>query len=212
MSTAIKVQGETYETADDLWASIQGLIAEVEEMPEGAPETVRLREHIEALSAELPEGYEPSDDPEPEEAGEEVTPEQEPEPEEVEPEITHDIQSAHETGADILCPLCGQDVPYPEAPPLNPDAQRCTACDGWGKYLNPTRVDGYVWAECSHCQGQGFTIGQSIAAPPVAAPLVALEPAWADSLKDPDTGRWIPKDPTPPWGNARWNANSGGWE
>ena len=207
---AIKVHGETYHDENEVRETIVMLEGQLEALSEDTPEHKDLAQHIARLKDALPTGGDNASDStsdEPEDTPSDVTGEDETE---VESGFTHDIQEAFETGAEILCPTCGQHVDFPEAPPINPDAEQCPKCKGWGKYVNPSRVDGYIWQTCSHCQGQGFTVkGEAPPLASVAAP--ADMPLWAGATWDAETQGWNPPPGEPPWTNAEWDRVRGTW-
>jgi hypothetical protein len=209
--SVIKVQGETYQDADELNSTIGELEAKLEEMSSDTPEHNRLAAHIDTLraaAAESGEGNvtaspaaptEPEPDTPPTEDAKEVA------------EQTHSLRDAADNGKEIICPLCGAPIEFPETPPADAFAHRCPDCDGWGQVLTGSRVDGHVWRDCKGCQGQGFkeendaptVLQKSHAAPTPEAPGAtwnAERENW-----DPPTGQ------QPPWAGAVWDAFLGKW-
>lgn len=207
----IVVQGEHYESREELLGTIEALEEKLAEMPSDTPEHNDLSRHIERLrEAASGEAESETESPtvEPAEPASPLAPEEE---EEEEYETTHDLQDAAENGKILLCPTCGQEVPFPEVPPMDNTVERCSNCDGWGKVVRPTRVDGHVWRDCPVCQGEGVV--QKLAAPPPAPARKAVEvPEAPGALFNPTTEQWDPPAGVqPPWAGATWDPFYGRW-
>lgn len=209
--SAIKVQGETYETAEELNAAIAELEVTLGDMPDGTPEHEKLAQHVAALRAAADESGtgEALVSPAPEVEPVPELPSDDHEPEE--PEHTHSLRDAADNAKQVVCPLCGNDIPFPEAPPLDPTVERCDSCDGWGTALTGSRVDGHVWRDCPKCQGNGYTTKAGEAAPTLgntAAPVPEAPGAiWNNEAKS-----WNPPPgQQPPWAGAVWDSFLGKW-
>jgi len=209
--SVIKVQGETYQSVDDLNATIYNLEADLEKMPSDTPEHEKLAQHVAALraaaeesgSGEPPASPAPVAEPGPDTADEEN--------EEDKVEVTHSLRDAAENGKELVCPLCGHDIDFPEVPPLDPNVERCRDCKGWGSVLTGSRVDGHVWRNCPTCQGQGFTDEHSVISriPELKA---AATPGAPGALWNPETEQWDrPPGQQPPWAGAVWDSFLGQW-
>lgn len=209
--SAIKVQGETYADVGELNAAIEELETTLGDMPDGTPEHEKLAQHVETLRAaaetsgtgEAASG--PVAEPEP------VSDEPPKDPKSEEQEHTHSLRDAADNGKQIVCPLCGNDIPFPEAPPLDPNVQRCPDCQGWGNVLTGSRVDGHVWRDCPTCNGNGYVDkrGTSI---PVIGSKAAPVPEAPGAIWNADTETWNPPPgQQPPWAGAVWDTFLGKW-
>lgn len=209
--SAIKVHGETYENVASLNETIDELTAQYEDMPDGAGR-MKLAAHVATLRAAA-EGSGSDDGA----ASPADAPEDEPEPmpqeeeEEGETEPTHSLIEAADYGKPLACPLCGNEVPFPESPPLDKFATRCGDCDGWGKVLTGSRVDGNVWRDCKGCNGSGFR-EDSTASAPTPLRKAADAPEAPGAIWNADNESWNPPPGVqPPWAGATWDSFYGKW-
>lgn len=211
MSSEIVVQGEHFKDDADLWIAIEEIEETLEDMPSDTPEHAKLKEHYdlllgaykEATGAESPEQIAKQElaQPEEDEDGEEQE----------EPRPTHDLRIAAESGAQLLCPTCGQGVPFPELPPMDKTSERCPNCEGWGKVVTGSRVDGHIWHDCKTCGGEGVipVTGTQV---PEPARQSAQVPEAPGARWNPDENNWLPPDNAqPPWAGAVWDAFYGKW-
>jgi rubrerythrin len=210
--SAISVQGEKYESLDDLIETIARLQNELEDMPSETPEHEALSRHIERLREAAGNGVDASSEFSAEDEAPSAplpAPEEE---EEEEAEFTHNLREAAETGALLLCPTCGQEVPFPETPPLDQTVTRCPNCDGWGKVLRPSRVDGHIWRDCPVCQAEGVVPKEAAALPFEPTRKAAPVPEAPGAVWNPLDENWSPPPGAqPPWVGATWDSFYGKW-
>jgi hypothetical protein len=209
--SVIRVQGETYDTLDDLVDTIDELDDKLHAMPDGSAERMKLAAHVETLRAAAAEsgGGESTASPA---APDESPPDEPPtEDEDEDVEHTHSLRDAAENGKEIVCPLCGSEIPFPEVPPLDPKVKRCDDCNGWGNVLTGSRVDGHVWRDCPTCNGSGFVDKQG-AAVPVLGNQAAHAPEAPGAVWNAERENWSPPPgQQPPWAGAVWDEFLGKW-
>lgn len=206
----IKVQGETYDTPEELFDAILELERKLEDMPSDTPEHNALARHIEVLQAALPGEATPDAGGDAEEgAGEADKPD---EPETVAPERAPALVAAPEPEPEQTheCPLCGHDLESLPDPPYDPTAEQCPACQGFGVVFTGSRVEGHTWRTCPTCVGNGYIEKASaIPLPPPAVRAVAA-PEWPGATWDATTQRWVPPtNELKPWPEANWDGLAG---
>jgi hypothetical protein len=212
--SAIKVQGETYDSAEEALEAAATLEAKLDELPESHPSRASLVTHIERLRSaageETPQdGTESASETEPAPIlpGEPVpsppVPAPEPEPE-AEPEPEPEPEDS-----EYACPTCHGAGYFSIEPPQDPGKETCPRCYGYGKVTTGGHVEGHITADCPDCQGQGY-IAARASYIDTSASTAAPAPGWPGAVWNAESRTWEPPPGlAPPWTNASWDAMIG---
>lgn len=207
----ITVQGERYADVAELSATIDELESKLDNVPDGTPEHADLSRHIDRLYEALSEAS-PGVVPQTAEPGTSVAVpapgEDLPDDDEAE---EHEHEHEPEDESLTHCPACGWPLDVEILPPQHPDVTQCVGCQGFGKVLTGSRVEGHILIDCPTCKGQGWTNRPEAAREIVAA--TRLEQAiWPGARSSDDGATWLPPfDSTPPWQGAEWDSFRGTW-
>jgi phage FluMu protein Com len=210
----IKVQGETYNSAEEVITAIGELGAQLEDLPETHPGRADLARHIERLrNAVTPDGaMGDSESPTPQEAataaespvieGEQQSPSvvEPPEEEAEDDEIPDGF---------IKCPVCLGGGLLSDEAPVDPDNERCATCNGYGKVLTGSHVQGHEQRDCPTCIGNGYTARRETYTPTENGNTAATAPGWPGATWNADESRWEPPPGNIPWTGAVWDALKG---
>lgn len=210
MTAVLKIRGVPYSTFAEVEDAVKKLAADIELLPPDSDELDAMARHVGELLESLPDdraaellayvtALRSTDPPSVDASPADVAPDGGDIP-----AVTEPLESPP------LCPMClGHGVLEVE-PPQDPTAQRCPACEGYGKVYTGSRVEGNMTRDCPTCNGGGFVdVQPTIPLPP---PLVraAAAPAWPEAKWDGITQRWL--EPLPvnlPWEGANWDGLEG---
>lgn len=212
--TQIKVQGEVYDSPEEVLDAISTLEAKIEELPESSPGRADLERHIQRLREAS--GADAAVLPSTEEAAvgavaetsphSEATPpapdgdEEEEEEDETEPGVAPGLK---------LCPVCRGAGTLPITPPIDPRNEVCPRCSGYGQVITGSHVTGHELLDCPDCQGQGYIARRSAYGAGGNGDKAASAPAWPGSTWDAIEEIWKPPPGNPPWTGAVWDEMKG---
>lgn len=212
----IKVQGETYNSPEEVITAIGELSATLEDMPESSKERADLERHIRRLQAAVPteEAIRP---PSPTSAEEESEVVESPNIQDESPPTPAAKPTAEEEDDDAvppgykLCRVCAGSGLLTEDAPEDPDNERCPTCTGHGKVLTGSHVEGHEFRDCPSCLGNGYTGRRSAYAPPTNGNTAAVAPSWPGATWNEAEERWDPPYGDPPWTGATWDSLKGAY-
>lgn len=111
-----------------------------------------------------------------------------------------------------VCPMCLGEGTLDVEPPQDPTAQRCDACEGYGRVFTGSRVPEHAVRACPVCMGRGFKSAEVHQAIQNGFAVASDAPEWPGAMWNAETLRWDKPDSDPPWTGARWNDLRGGWD
>lgn len=211
MPADIVIQGERYKDAEELRSTIAELELAMDDMPSDSPQHGDMVVHIQRLREALAEaspGMEGEESPVSVPAGQTVPGEdnEDEELEEIEPLADNDTEDSL-----THCPACGWPLDIDVMPPHHPDIETCSGCQGFGKVLTGSRVEGHILMDCPTCKGQGWT-NKAQTNQKLTTATRAEMALWPNARSSDDGTRWLPpEDSTPPWSGAAWDEFRGTW-
>lgn len=213
----LRVQGETYDSPAEVLTAIGELSAAMEDMPESSKERADVERHIGRLKAVVADAKallprasetatgEPGADSPPEPQGLDSPPALTETPDE-------DDDEDNVPPGYILCPVCLGGGMLTLDAPISHEHERCPDCNGYGKVLTGSHVEGHVTADCGSCQGSGWIRPRAGYEKPSNGKHVATAPLYPGATWNAEQEQWDAPPGEPPWSNAAWNALVGAYE
>lgn len=212
----IKVQGEVYDSPEEVITAIGKLSVTLEDMPESSKERADLERHILRLKDAVSPSAEvalplPGDAADKPGADSTLAAAEDSPPETPDAEAEHDPDDDPVPPGYKLCPVCAGGGMLTEEAPISQEWEQCDACRGYGKTLTGSHVAGHETKDCGSCQGQGFIARRGQHREPTNGHTPAPAPAWPGSWWNETESRWEPPAGEPPWSGAEWDHVKGAY-